>query len=222
MSQPTISPTPARSSMRVTAMPAAPSPTMPTRRSSMRLPVILSALKSAAITTTAVPCWSSWKTGMSSSSFRRSSISKQRGEEMSSRLMPPNAGRDRSHRGDDLVGIGGVEADREGVDVGELLEQHRLALHHGQRRLRADVAEAQHRRAVGHDGDVVLLDRVAERLLGVVVDREADPRDARRVGHREVVAGLQAVLVALADLAAEVQAGRCGPGPRSARRPRPP
>ncbi len=50
------------------------------------------ALSRAAITTTAVPCWSSWKIGMSSSSFRRSSIAKQRGAEMSSRLMPPNAG----------------------------------------------------------------------------------------------------------------------------------
>ncbi len=42
--------------------------------------------------TTAVPCWSSWKTGMSSVAFSRSSISKQRGALMSSRLMPPNVG----------------------------------------------------------------------------------------------------------------------------------
>ena len=41
---------------------------------------------------TAVPCWSSWKTGMSSSSHRVSSISKQRGAEMSSRLIPPKVG----------------------------------------------------------------------------------------------------------------------------------
>ena len=40
----------------------------------------------------AVPCWSSWNTGMSSSSIRRRSISKQRGAEMSSRLMPPKLG----------------------------------------------------------------------------------------------------------------------------------
>ena len=43
-------------------------------------------------TTMAVPCWSSWNTGISSSSIRRFSISKQRGAEMSSKLMPPNAG----------------------------------------------------------------------------------------------------------------------------------
>ena len=52
----------------------------------------LAALISAASVTTAVPCWSSWKTGMSSVAFRRSSISKQRGALMSSRLMPPNPG----------------------------------------------------------------------------------------------------------------------------------
>ncbi len=92
VSQPMISRTPTCSSMRVTAIPAAPSPTIATCRSSSRLPVILSALNRAAITTTAVPCWSSWNTGMSRSSCNRSSISKQRGEEMSSRLIPPNPG----------------------------------------------------------------------------------------------------------------------------------
>ncbi len=65
---------------------------MTTRSDSIGLPTIFSELKSAAMTTTAVPCWSSWKTGMSSSSRSRSSISKQRGAEMSSRLMPPNVG----------------------------------------------------------------------------------------------------------------------------------
>ena len=40
----------------------------------------------------AVPCWSSWKTGMSSFERRRRSISKQRGAEISSRLMPPKVG----------------------------------------------------------------------------------------------------------------------------------
>ena len=46
----------------------------------------------AASVTIAVPCWSSWKTGMSSACWSRCSISKQRGEEMSSRLMPPKVG----------------------------------------------------------------------------------------------------------------------------------
>ena len=53
--------------------------------------------------------------------------------------------------------------------LGELLEQHRLALHHRHRRLGADVAEAEHGAAVGDDGDGVLLDRELEGLGAVVV-----------------------------------------------------
>ena len=74
------------------AVPAAPAPLMTRRTSSSRLPTTRSALRSAASATIAVPCWSSWKTGMSSSSRSRASISKQRGAEMSSRLMPANTG----------------------------------------------------------------------------------------------------------------------------------
>ena len=48
--------TPEASIILVTATPAAPSPTTSTRSSSIGLPVIFSALKSAAIVTTAVPC----------------------------------------------------------------------------------------------------------------------------------------------------------------------
>ena len=74
------------------ATPAAPAPTITTFTSPARLPTTRSEFRNAASTTTAVPCWSSWKTGMSSSSRSRRSISKQRGAEMSSRLMPPNPG----------------------------------------------------------------------------------------------------------------------------------
>ena len=40
----------------------------------------------------AVPCWSSWKTGISTSCFKRASISKHLGAEISSRLIPPKTG----------------------------------------------------------------------------------------------------------------------------------
>ena len=74
------------------AIPAEPAPFTTTLQCSFSFPVSLSALMIPANTTMAVPCWSSWKTGMSRSSFKRSSISKQRGAEMSSRLIPLNAG----------------------------------------------------------------------------------------------------------------------------------
>ena len=112
---------------------------------------------------------------------------------------------DRLH---DLVGIGGVQADRECVDFGELLEQAALALHHRHRRARPDVAEPEHRRAIGDDRDSVALDRVLKGPFGVVRDRQAHARNAGRVGHREVIARLQRMLVALFDLAADVQQER--------------
>ena len=74
------------------AVPAAPAPETTTLTSASCLPTTRSALVSAASTQIAVPCWSSWKTGMSSSSRSRISISKQRGAAMSSRLIPPYAG----------------------------------------------------------------------------------------------------------------------------------
>ena len=87
---------PASSRIRATATPAAPAPEMTTRVDSGLRPVRRSAFCSAASATTAVPCWSSWKTGMSSSSLSRASISKQRGAEMSSRLIPPKLGASRT------------------------------------------------------------------------------------------------------------------------------
>ncbi len=84
--------TPADIRILLHATPEAPTPATTTFISSIRLLTIFRELSSAASTTTAVPCWSSWKTGMSISALSRSSISKQRGAEMSSRLIPPKEG----------------------------------------------------------------------------------------------------------------------------------
>jgi hypothetical protein len=112
--------------------------------------------------------------------------------------------RDRLDRPHDLVLVLRGETDREGVDSGELLEQHRLSLHHWQRALRTDVAEPEDRGAVADDGDRVALDREVPDLLGILGDRARDPRDARRVDHREVFAGLQRLAGLNLELAAEV------------------
>ena len=74
------------------ATPAAPTPEITIDRSDICLPVMRSAFSSAANVTTAVPCWSSWNTGMSSSSFSASSTSNAPGAAMSSRLKPPKPG----------------------------------------------------------------------------------------------------------------------------------
>ena len=75
---------------------AAPAPDATSFTSLIDLPTISIALSIAADTTIAVPCWSSWKTGMDILSRRYSSTMKQSGALISSRLIPPNVGSRRS------------------------------------------------------------------------------------------------------------------------------
>ena len=112
---------------------------------------------------------------------------------------------DQLDRPDDLVSVLGGQADRPGVDAGESLEQCGLALHHGERGMRAEVAEPEHGRAVGDDRDGVALDREAAHVIGPLDDGPAHPRDAGGVGHRKVVAGAQRHLRLDLDLAAEME-----------------
>ena len=76
----------------VQAMAAAPAPFTTTRICFMSRPVSSTALISPAAVMIAVPCWSSWKTGMFIRSRSACSIMKQSGAAMSSRLIPPNVG----------------------------------------------------------------------------------------------------------------------------------
>ena len=68
---------------------------------------------------------------------------------------PAEARREPGDGLDDLVDVGGGQTDRHGVHAAELLEEHRLALHHRHRGGRADVAEPEDRRPVGDDRDGV-------------------------------------------------------------------
>ena len=58
---------------------------------------------------------------------------------------------------DELVRVLGGDLEIDGIDVGEALEQHRLAFHHRLGGERAAVAEAEDRGAVGDDGDEIAL-----------------------------------------------------------------
>ena len=90
---------------------------------------------------------------------------------------------------DDLVGVLGRHFEIDGVDVGEALEQHRLAFHHRLGGQRAAVAEAEDGGAVGDDGDEVALDGVVVGLVRIVGDGEHRDGDARRIGQRQVALG---------------------------------
>ena len=73
-------------------LPAAPAPLTTNLADSKDLLTNLNELIRAATTTIAVPCWSSWKTGISSSFFNLVSISTHLGAEISSKFIPPNPG----------------------------------------------------------------------------------------------------------------------------------
>ena len=74
----------------------------------------------------AVPCWSSWKTGISSRALSRFSISKQPGRRDVFEIDTAKAGGEVAHGVDDRVDIGGVERQREGVDPGNSLKSAHL------------------------------------------------------------------------------------------------
>ena len=78
---------------------------------------------------------------------------------------------------DEPLRVLGLHLDVDRVDVGEALEQHRLAFHHRLGRERAEVAEAEDRGAVGDDGDEVALG-------GIIVGAGRDFRRSRAPGPR--------------------------------------
>jgi hypothetical protein len=96
------------------------------------------------------------------------------------------ARREPHDRLDDLVDIGRVEADRDGVDAAELLEQHGLALHHRHRRARPDVAEPEHGSAVRDDCHRVRGPGVVAVQRRVLGDRLAHPGDTRGVSQGQL------------------------------------
>ena len=134
----------------------------------MSLPATSSALSSAAPLMIAVPCWSSWKTGMSIVGWQALlDLEALRAPD----VLEVDAAEGGLERLDDphhVVRFGGVDLDVEHVDVGEPLEQQRLALHHRLAGERADVAQAEHGRAVGDDRHQVPAGGVAERLQRVL------------------------------------------------------
>ena len=158
----------------------------------------------AASTTIAVPCWSSCITGQSSASMSASFDleAARRGDvlevDRAERRPQPH------QRLDDLVGILGVQHDRDRVQPGELLEQRALAFHHRQRRRRSDVTEAEHRAAVADDGHQPVRPGVAGGQGVIGGDRAADLRHARGVGDRQGALGVQRSRQAYRKLAAYV------------------
>jgi len=93
------------------------------------------------------------------------------------------------HAVDELVYVLGVDFEVDAVDVGEALEQHRLAFHHRLGAECAEIAQAQHGGAVGDHRHHVTFGRVVVRERRIARDLETRRGDARRVGERQVALG---------------------------------
>lgn len=102
---------------------------------------------------------------------------------------PAEGGGDSLDGGDELLRIGRIDLDVEGVDSGEVLEKHAFALHDRFGGQRADVAQSQYGGSVGNDRHQIALDRIVVRLGRIVGDRQTRRRHAGRVGQREIVLG---------------------------------
>ena len=87
---------------------------------------------------------------------------------------------------DEFFRVSGVEFDVEHVDIGEFLEEDRLALHHRLGRERADRAQAKDGGAVGDDRDQIAARGIIERQIGIGGDLHAGGGDAGRIGQREI------------------------------------
>src|SRR6195256_4851499 len=73
---------------------------------------------------------------------------------------------------DDFVGVFRRDFEVDRIDVGEALEQNRLAFHDRLGRQRAAVAQPQNGRAIGDDGDEIALGGIIEREVLVLRDSE--------------------------------------------------
>ena len=105
---------------------------------------------------------------------------------MSSRLMPPNVGSSATMTSTSLSASRLSDLDVEHVDAGELLEKAGLAFHDRLAGERADIAETEHRSAIGDDADEIGARGECGCFGWVVLDGEAGVGDARRVGQGEV------------------------------------
>ena len=92
-------------------------------------------------------------------------------------------------RVDEGFGILGVEFDVDRIDVGEALEQYRLAFHHRLRGERAEIAHSKDRGSVGNHRHQVGARGVACGAGRIVGDRLDRDRHAGRISEAEVALG---------------------------------
>ena len=100
-----------------------------------------------------------------------------------------DAAQRRLQRSDDvhqLVGIALVQFNIEHIDIGKFLEQAALAFHHRLARQRADIAQPQHRRAVGDHAHQIATRGVFGGFCRVLLNRQTGVGHAGRIGQAQI------------------------------------
>ena len=110
-------------------------------------------------------------------------------------------GSQQAHGLDDLLRVFCIQADGERIHTAALLKQDGFALHDGHGRRRADIAQPQHRRAVGHNSHQVSLGCIGIGRRRVFGDLPAGLGHARGICRGQVVPGLYGHLGRHLDLA---------------------
>ena len=98
--------------------------------------------------------------------------------------------------GDKFIGIGAsfgigdpVQADRNGINVGEVFEKHRFAFHHRQSGFRTDIAQTKYGGPVAYHSDHIAPGGIFPDILGVLFDRQTRLSHTGGVSETEVIAG---------------------------------
>src|SRR5207245_11419940 len=128
-------------------MAAAPAPANTILTCAMSFCTSSSAFRSAAPEMIAVPCWSSWNTGIERVAQLLFDVETVGGADVL-KVDAPHGRLEQLAESDDVVRVLRAHLQVEHVGVRERLEQDPLALHHRLPRDRPDVAEPQHRPAV--------------------------------------------------------------------------
>lgn len=134
---------------------AAPAPEMTIFTCSFSFPTTFRALVSPASVIMAVPCWSSWKMGISHRSFNLRSISKHRGAAISSKLIPPKLP-EILYTVSTKASTSWVLMHRGKVHTAKSFKQHAFPFHHRHSRLWPNIPQAEDRATIRYDSAQIM------------------------------------------------------------------
>ncbi len=152
----------------------------------MSLPTTCSPLRQAAPTMMAVPCWSSWNTGIFMRRRNSRSTMKHSGALMSSRLMAPKVGSRAAMSSTSFSGSRCSTSMSNTSMPANFLNSTALPSITGLAASGPDGPQPQHRRAVGDDADQVAARGEAKDIERILDDGLAGGGDAGRIGQRQV------------------------------------